>query len=142
VLIAPQWCIDILGWSAILPHLELLISLVVWAWETEGARAPSYFSQFFEQQLAALEGGQTVRTLYIDRDPVTFRDIARHLQGMVMWFGGPYGGLGVHSIQDIMFLPRMDNILSNYMRMRNFIAVCDPLVVSRKGATKLNSTSP
>ncbi|KAG0644233.1 hypothetical protein HOY80DRAFT_182940 [Tuber brumale] len=42
--------------------------------------APSYFSQFFEQQLANLEEGQSVRTLYIDRDPVTFRDIARHLQ--------------------------------------------------------------
>lgn len=43
--------------------------------------APSYFSQFFEQQLANLEEGQVVRTLYIDRDPITFRDIARHLQG-------------------------------------------------------------
>ncbi|KAF8462895.1 hypothetical protein BDZ91DRAFT_732637 [Kalaharituber pfeilii] len=42
--------------------------------------APSYFSQFFEQQLASDPDGQ-VRTLYIDRDPVTFRDIARHLQG-------------------------------------------------------------
>jgi hypothetical protein len=83
-----------------------------------------------------------VRTLYIDRDPVTFRDIARHLQGMAIWFGGHYGGLGVDSIQDIMFLPRMDNISSNYMRMRNFIAVGGPLVVSRKGATKLSSTSP
>lgn len=50
--------------------------------KTESARAPSYFSQFFEQQLANLEEGQSVRTLYIDRDPVTFRDIARHLQGM------------------------------------------------------------
>ncbi|CAZ85456.1 unnamed protein product [Tuber melanosporum] len=49
--------------------------------ETKSARAPSYFSQFFEQQLANLEEGQSVRTLYIDRDPVTFRDIARHLQG-------------------------------------------------------------
>lgn len=42
--------------------------------------APSYFSQFFEQQLASDPDAQ-VRTLYIDRDPVTFRDIARHLQG-------------------------------------------------------------
>ncbi|KAI5805608.1 hypothetical protein DFH27DRAFT_512591 [Peziza echinospora] len=51
--------------------------------------APSYFSQFFEQQLAENAdangggggaGGQ-IRTLYIDRDPATFRDIARHLQG-------------------------------------------------------------
>ncbi|KAF8419322.1 hypothetical protein EV426DRAFT_538829 [Tirmania nivea] len=44
------------------------------------SRAPSYFSQFFEQQLASDPDAQ-VRTLYIDRDPVTFRDIARHLQG-------------------------------------------------------------
>lgn len=51
--------------------------------ETESARAPSYFSQFFEQQLANLEENQTIRTLYIDRDPITFRDIARHLQGVL-----------------------------------------------------------
>ncbi|KAL7268126.1 hypothetical protein RUND412_009263 [Rhizina undulata] len=43
--------------------------------------APSYFSQFFEQQLAGNEENASIRTLYIDRDPVTFRDIARHLQG-------------------------------------------------------------
>ncbi|OWO98256.1 BTB/POZ domain-containing protein [Marssonina coronariae] len=45
---------------------------------------PSYFSQFFESQLKrAEESGDDspVRTLYIDRDPGTFRDIAQHLQG-------------------------------------------------------------
>ena len=45
-------------------------------------RAPSYFSKFFEEQLRQNEdssGG--VRTLYIDRDPATFHDICRHLQG-------------------------------------------------------------
>ena len=48
-------------------------------------RAPSYFSQFFQCQLQqAEETGnklKTVRTLYIDRDPVTFKDISLHLQG-------------------------------------------------------------
>ncbi|KAI9721203.1 MAG: hypothetical protein M1812_002364 [Candelaria pacifica] len=44
--------------------------------------APSYFSQFFEEQLRQNEDGAGgVRTLYIDRDPVTFQDISRHLQG-------------------------------------------------------------
>lgn len=48
--------------------------------------APSYFSQYFLCQLkAAEENGQdmasAVRTLYIDRDPATFRDIVLHLQG-------------------------------------------------------------
>ncbi|KAL8664237.1 MAG: hypothetical protein Q9202_003187 [Teloschistes flavicans] len=43
--------------------------------------APSYFSAFFIEQLQQNEdrlGG--VKTLSIDRDPETFRDIARHLQ--------------------------------------------------------------
>ncbi|KAF2621689.1 hypothetical protein BU25DRAFT_379152 [Macroventuria anomochaeta] len=44
--------------------------------------APSYFSHFFSEQLHS-NGGRAndVRTLYIDRDPETFRDIALHLQG-------------------------------------------------------------
>ncbi|KAK2762322.1 hypothetical protein FQN54_001332 [Arachnomyces sp. PD_36] len=46
-----------------------------------GSDAPSYFSRFFEEQLRQSEDGAAVRTLYIDRDPVTFRDISRHLQG-------------------------------------------------------------
>ncbi|KAF2827931.1 hypothetical protein CC86DRAFT_201972 [Ophiobolus disseminans] len=43
---------------------------------------PSYFSHFFGEQLHN-NGGRAgdVRTLYIDRDPDTFRDIALHLQG-------------------------------------------------------------
>ena len=45
-------------------------------------RAPSYFSKFFEDQLRQNEDNTgTLRTLYIDRDPNTFQDIARHLQG-------------------------------------------------------------
>ncbi|KAL2869248.1 uncharacterized protein BJX67DRAFT_22719 [Aspergillus lucknowensis] len=43
--------------------------------------APSYFSRFFEEQLSQNPDGNNVRTLYIDRDPVTFQEIARHLQG-------------------------------------------------------------
>ena len=55
---------------------------------TEKSRAPSYFSSFFQCQLEDaqknMEAGEEapgVRTLYIDRDPVTFQDISRHLQG-------------------------------------------------------------
>ncbi|OSS48662.1 hypothetical protein B5807_07005 [Epicoccum nigrum] len=44
--------------------------------------APSYFSHFFSEQLHNSGGSANeVRTLYIDRDPDTFRDIALHLQG-------------------------------------------------------------
>ncbi|RQM07660.1 hypothetical protein DH86_00001685, partial [Scytalidium sp. 3C] len=47
--------------------------------------APSYFSTYFQCQLKQAEEdgeeGAPVRTLYIDRDPVTFRDISHHLQG-------------------------------------------------------------
>ncbi|KAJ5146682.1 hypothetical protein N7526_000034 [Penicillium atrosanguineum] len=42
--------------------------------------APSYFSQFFEEQLCTPDASK-IRTLYIDRDPATFHEIARHLQG-------------------------------------------------------------
>lgn len=47
----------------------------------KASRAPSYFSQFFEEQLRRDEGAHNVRTLYIDRDPATFEDISLHLQG-------------------------------------------------------------
>ncbi|KAI6380468.1 hypothetical protein MCOR25_001659 [Pyricularia grisea] len=48
--------------------------------------APSYFSQYFQCQIKTAEenGDDTcssIRTLYIDRDPMTFQDIALHLQG-------------------------------------------------------------
>lgn len=46
------------------------------------SEAPSYFSQYFADQLQTLESGAgNVKTLYIDRDPVTFKDISLHLQG-------------------------------------------------------------
>jgi hypothetical protein len=43
--------------------------------------APSYFTEFFGEQIRQNEESGGVRTLYIDRDPETFRDVARHLQG-------------------------------------------------------------
>ncbi|CAK7198004.1 hypothetical protein SEUCBS139899_000660 [Sporothrix eucalyptigena] len=48
--------------------------------------APSYFSQYFQCQIKnAEQNGEdisaSIRTLYIDRDPETFRDISLHLQG-------------------------------------------------------------
>lgn len=43
--------------------------------------APSYFTQFFEEQIRRNEESGGIRPLYIDRDPETFRDIVRHLQG-------------------------------------------------------------
>ena len=50
--------------------------------DAENSRAPSYFSKFFEDQLRQNDDGSGgVRTLYIDRDPTTFQDICRHLQG-------------------------------------------------------------
>ena len=48
---------------------------------TDKPTAPSYFTQFFEEQIKHNEEAVGVRTLYIDRDPETFRDVARHLQG-------------------------------------------------------------
>lgn len=53
---------------------------------TDSGTAPSYFSHYFVSQLkAAEEAGEdpcnAIRTLYIDRDPITFRDISLHLQG-------------------------------------------------------------
>ncbi|KAF2873981.1 hypothetical protein BDV95DRAFT_487900 [Massariosphaeria phaeospora] len=44
--------------------------------------APSYFSHYFGEQVHNNAGrAGDVRTLYIDRDPETFREIALHLQG-------------------------------------------------------------
>ncbi|TKX19093.1 BTB/POZ domain-containing protein 25 [Elsinoe australis] len=43
--------------------------------------APSYFSKFFQAQLESGTSPQDIKTLYIDRDPDTFRDISLHLQG-------------------------------------------------------------
>ncbi|KAL6860425.1 hypothetical protein ACO1O0_004453 [Amphichorda felina] len=48
--------------------------------------APSYFSQYFLCQIKTAEQNgddpcSNIKTLYIDRDPETFHDIALHLQG-------------------------------------------------------------
>lgn len=56
------------------------------SYTTNTSTAPSYFSQYFLCQLKqASDAGQdpstAIRTLYIDRDPVTFKDISLHLQG-------------------------------------------------------------
>lgn len=49
----------------------------------DAPRAPSYFSAYFEDQIRTHEEGAegSLKTLYIDRDPDTFGDICRHLQG-------------------------------------------------------------
>ncbi|GAM90785.1 hypothetical protein ANO11243_088300 [Dothideomycetidae sp. 11243] len=43
--------------------------------------APSYFTQFFQAQLKRGVDPAEIKTLYLDRDPETFRDISLHLQG-------------------------------------------------------------
>ncbi|KAL8918885.1 MAG: hypothetical protein Q9172_005223 [Xanthocarpia lactea] len=74
--------------------------------------APSYFSAFFIEQMQQNEdrsGG--LRTLYIDRDPEVFRDIARHLQG---YFITPADGRQfVKLLADAQFyrLPRLQSQL-------------------------------
>lgn len=63
------------------PRLLRTVSEVLGQWSQPNQPiAPSYFSQFFEDQLQ-LANTPNIRTLYIDRDPETFREIARHLQG-------------------------------------------------------------
>ncbi|KAI0182084.1 hypothetical protein GGR52DRAFT_527371 [Hypoxylon sp. FL1284] len=75
----------------ILPHERVFpIQIGTELFKLSGASlssdAPSYFSQYFQCQIKkAEEAGEDVsaaiRTLYIDRDPITFRDISLHLQG-------------------------------------------------------------
>ena len=53
---------------------------------TDIPRAPSYFSTYFEEQVRQEEnGGGPLKTLFIDRDPETFADICRHLQGTTIF---------------------------------------------------------
>ncbi|KAI1454168.1 hypothetical protein F4805DRAFT_440939 [Annulohypoxylon moriforme] len=75
----------------ILPHERVFpIQIGTELFKLSGASlssdAPSYFSQYFQCQIKkAEESGEdistAIRTLYIDRDPITFRDISLHLQG-------------------------------------------------------------
>ncbi|KAJ5238345.1 hypothetical protein N7468_002964, partial [Penicillium chermesinum] len=78
--------------------------------------APSYFSRFFEEQMR-LTDPSNVRTLYIDRDPATFREIARHLQGTadtraasVPW---------INQGQGIIFGLKTERNLSNFSQTRS-----------------------
>ncbi|KAI9880241.1 MAG: hypothetical protein M1830_004585 [Pleopsidium flavum] len=76
--------------------------------------APSYFSQFFEEQFRQHEDGSVgLKTLYIDRDPVTFKDISRHLQGYHVQPRD--GGHFVRLFADAQFysLPRLISQLFN-----------------------------
>ena len=41
--------------------------------------SPSYFTKYF-----TAHSGENLKTLYIDRDPVIFKDIVRHLQGYLL----------------------------------------------------------
>ncbi|PMD59356.1 uncharacterized protein K444DRAFT_530225 [Hyaloscypha bicolor E] len=84
---ARKWNTDI---PSILPHERVFpIQIGSELFRLSGASissdAPSYFSQFFQCQLQQAEDNgddsNAIRTLYIDRDPVTFRDISLHLQG-------------------------------------------------------------
>ncbi|OTB04866.1 hypothetical protein M426DRAFT_320449 [Hypoxylon sp. CI-4A] len=75
----------------ILPHERVFpIQIGTELFKLSGASlssdAPSYFSQYFICQIKkAEENGEdlstAIRTLYIDRDPITFKDISLHLQG-------------------------------------------------------------
>ena len=57
---------------------------------TEIPRAPSYFSNYFEEQLRLDENGNgSTKPLFIDRDPDTFADICRHLQGTAIKLAPP-----------------------------------------------------
>ncbi|KAI9649066.1 hypothetical protein NHQ30_001633 [Ciborinia camelliae] len=91
VLINPEarkWNTDI---PKYLPHEKVFpIQIGTELFRLSGASlssdGPSYFSQYFQCQLrTAEENGDdpntAVRTLYIDRDPITFKDISLHLQG-------------------------------------------------------------
>ncbi|KAI2466114.1 hypothetical protein F4781DRAFT_368162 [Annulohypoxylon bovei var. microspora] len=75
----------------ILPHERVFpIQIGTELFKLSGASlssdAPSYFSQYFRCQIKKAEDSgedisTAIRTLYIDRDPITFRDISLHLQG-------------------------------------------------------------
>ncbi|KAL9133564.1 MAG: hypothetical protein Q9175_005259 [Cornicularia normoerica] len=70
-----------------LPHEKAFSIQIGWRlFRLSGASinsdAPSYFSTYFEDQLRLDENGNgPTKTLFIDRDPDTFADICRHLQG-------------------------------------------------------------
>ncbi|CAD6575017.1 MAG: hypothetical protein ASARMPREDX12_007064 [Alectoria sarmentosa] len=73
--------------QSILPHEKAFSIQIGWRlFRLSGASinsdAPSYFSTYFEEQLRQDDSGNgPTKTLFIDRDPDTFADICRHLQG-------------------------------------------------------------
>ncbi|QSZ30717.1 hypothetical protein DSL72_000275 [Monilinia vaccinii-corymbosi] len=85
---ARKWNTDIPNY---LPHEKVFpIQIGTECFRLSGASlssdAPSYFSHYFQCQLKQVEENgddpnAAVRTLYIDRDPITFKDISLHLQG-------------------------------------------------------------
>lgn len=87
IAVPRKWNTDI---PMVLPHERVFpIQIGSELFRLSGASissdAPSYFSQFFQCQLKTAEengdDSNAIRTLYIDRDPVTFKDISLHLQG-------------------------------------------------------------
>ncbi|KAL2357015.1 hypothetical protein BJ546DRAFT_837153 [Cryomyces antarcticus] len=75
--------------------------------------APSYFSQFFEEQLRRNNGAGDMKTLYIDRDPVTFRDISLHLQGYHIEPRDSHSFVKLFADAQFYSLPRLSQQLFN-----------------------------
>lgn len=92
----------------------------VWSRGTQANEAaPSYFSRFFETQL---QQNEDLRTLYIDRDPETFKQIALHLQGETAFtWCLAYGGLTDE--QDTILNHATIRNLSSYSQTRSSTAV-------------------
>jgi hypothetical protein len=72
--------------------------------------SPSYFSTFFAQQLSE-NPDAPLRTLYIDRDPETFRNIMLHLQGYHVTPQNGYQFIKLFADAQFYSLPRLLNQL-------------------------------
>ncbi|PYH91614.1 K+ channel tetramerization domain-containing protein [Aspergillus ellipticus CBS 707.79] len=84
--------------------------------------APSYFSRFFEDQLSQGGDMSNVRTLYIDRDPTTFKEIVKHLQG---YFIEPKDGSQfVKFFADAQFY-RLPRLISQLFESEIFVQIGD-----------------
>ena len=82
--------------------------------------APSYFSHYFGEQLLQTAGrANAIKTLYIDRDPQTFQDIALHLQGKPLWHARDDELLLIKSLQDITSGPATASTLSGCSQTRS-----------------------
>lgn len=82
------WRLFRLSGASIMSDGKLIRKPQVWMF-VKIPRAPSYFSTYFEEQIRLEESGsEGLKTLFIDRDPDTFADICRHLQGksvLISW---------------------------------------------------------